>query len=142
MENNKQLSAWLDAAFYSILHIIIAILCIIVYSKIDTVINALGSSAGEIVIMNVTILFAAISNFVSAGAVVIREYKREKLEKRIKELQSSIDACNDTTKFLEKKFDKMTDIECPKCGKTYPQGTKFCQDCGKNLTENSIKKDG
>ena len=141
MENNKQLSGWLDAAFYSILHIVVAILCIIVYSKIDTVINALGSAAGEIQIMNITILFAAISNFVSAAAVMIREYKRQKLEEQIKNLQKSIEECKDSAKYLENKFEKMTNIKCPKCGKTYPQGTKFCQDCGKNLTETNMTKD-
>lgn len=137
----ENITNWALAGLFAILHIIIAILCIIIYSKIDTAINALSSNANELTIFNVTIMLAAISNFISASAVIIREYKRQKSKKLLNDIQVDLSECCDVIEHLNNKLAKLSDIKCTKCGKTYPQGTKFCNDCGTNLL-NQTKKDG
>ncbi len=143
MNETNNLKKWILPVLFAILHIIIGIMCIIFFAMFlsPTAIGTLANN-GYIIFMIFIIFLGATYFFTSAAAIIIRELKRQKMSIEINKIQNTLEEYKGKNALLDIKFKSLTDIKCPKCGKTYPQGTKFCQDCGKNLTENSIKKDG
>ena len=143
MEEKTNSRNWILPILFAILHIIIGITCIIFFAMLlsPTVIGT-SSNSSYIVFMIFIIFLGATYFFTSAAAVIIREFKRQKINTEINEIQNTLEDYKGKIALLDTKIKSLTNVKCPKCGKTYPQGTKFCQDCGKNLTENSIKKDG
>ena len=143
MNETNNLKKWILPVLFAILHIIIGIMCIIFFAMFLSP-TVIGTSAnnGYIIFMIFIIFLGAIYFFTSAAAIIIRELKRQKINTEINEIQSTLEDYKGKIALLDTKIKSLTNVKCPKCGKTYPQGTKFCQDCGKNLTENSIKKDG
>ncbi len=84
-------SIWIAAIIYIILHIIIAVLCIVVCSKLNEAIKSIEESESDLILITTTILLAAFSNFASAIAIIVRVYDRQKLEKKIIQLENKLE---------------------------------------------------